>query len=63
MLLGCRLPWAGRRDCLIDRFDARAEMSDIPIYDPTAQPAKKLTADEIEIQQLCIFERYRDIVD
>ena len=38
-------------------------MSDIPIYDPTAQPAKKLTADEIEIQQLCNFERYRDIVD
>jgi hypothetical protein len=58
-----RLPWAGRRDCLIDRFDVRAEMADIPLYDPATAPVKKLSGDEQEIQQLCNFERYRDIVD
>jgi len=39
-------------------------MSEIPVYEAaTAPPPKRLTPDEMEILQLCNFERYRDLVD
>ncbi|CAN0178460.1 unnamed protein product, partial [Ectocarpus sp. 12 AP-2014] len=53
------MPWNGRRDVLIDRFDARAVLDMVPL-------SPKDTGDHREkkgLETFLSFERYRGIVD
>ncbi|CAM9397538.1 unnamed protein product, partial [Hapterophycus canaliculatus] len=53
------MPWNGRRDVLIDRFDARAVLDMVPL-------SPKNTGDHREkkgLETFLSFERYRGIVD
>ncbi|CAM9243347.1 unnamed protein product [Ectocarpus sp. 12 AP-2014] len=56
---GALMPWNGRRDVLIDRFDARAVLDMVPL-------SPKDTGDHREkkgLETFLSFERYRGIVD
>ncbi|KAH9711889.1 DRY EERY domain-containing protein [Citrus sinensis] len=59
--LCCRIPWNGKQDVLIDRFDGRA------LLDFIREPAKHLHAqkkseEEEELEEFVNFERYRDLI-
>jgi arginine/serine-rich splicing factor 16 len=55
-----RMPWQGRSDVLIDRFDVRAHLDYIPENPPQAEAT---TNEELlREDRLANYERYRIIV-
>lgn len=55
------IPWNGKQDVLIDRFDGRA------LLDFIREPVKRLHAqkkseEEEELEEFVNFERYRDLI-
>ena len=55
-----RLPWRGDTGCMIDRFDVRAHLDEIPSYSVDEEEDKK-TAEDWEERQ-ANYERYRILV-
>ncbi len=56
---GTRVPWNGRADVLIDRYDARTLLDVLP----QPLPAPPGTDErERELEALCNFERYKALV-
>eukprot|EP00246_Nothoceros_aenigmaticus_P010780 TRINITY_DN2761_c0_g2_i1.p1 TRINITY_DN2761_c0_g2~~TRINITY_DN2761_c0_g2_i1.p1 ORF type:complete len:537 (-),score=134.05 TRINITY_DN2761_c0_g2_i1:836-2446(-) len=55
------IPWNGKEDNLIDRFDGRALLD--YIWDYNGQHAQReKTEEEEELEELVNFERYRDLI-
>lgn len=61
-LLFCRIPWNGKQDILIDRFDGRALLDFI--RDPSSRHFRALekSEEEEELEEFVNFERYRDLI-
>lgn len=58
----CRIPWNGKQDILIDRFDGRALLDFI--RDPSSRHFRALekSEEEEELEEFVNFERYRDLI-
>mmetsp|Transcript_13373 Transcript_13373/g.48685 ORF Transcript_13373/g.48685 Transcript_13373/m.48685 type:complete len:571 (+) Transcript_13373:246-1958(+) len=56
------MPWNGRQDVMIDRFDGRALLDFIREYNPRVQWPPELTDEQIETAQLVNFYSYRNLV-
>ncbi|KAL3676389.1 hypothetical protein R1sor_026337 [Riccia sorocarpa] len=56
------IPWNGKENNLIDRFDGRALLDFIREYDPRTRPVREKTDEEEELDELVNFERYRDLI-
>ncbi|KAL9261169.1 CLK4-associating serine/arginine rich protein-like protein [Drosera capensis] len=56
------IPWNGKQDILIDRFDGRALLDFI--RDPSSRRfrAQEKTEEEEELEEFVNFERYRDLI-
>ncbi|XP_024519082.1 CLK4-associating serine/arginine rich protein isoform X1 [Selaginella moellendorffii] len=54
------IPWNGKKDNLIDRFDGRALLDFIRESDKSRRHEK--TEEEEELEELVNFERYRDLI-
>lgn len=54
-----RMPWRGDIDSMIDRFDVRAHLDDLP---PTSTSAIKLSAEEDWEERQANYERYRILI-
>lgn len=58
IVLFCRMPWQGKNDNFIDRFDVRAHLDWIPEPPDTIDVDVALTSEDRHIN----YERYRIIV-
>ncbi|ONK64626.1 uncharacterized protein A4U43_C07F28130 [Asparagus officinalis] len=58
----CTIPWNGKQDVLIDRFDGRALLDFI--RDSSSRPyrVQEKTEEEEELEEFVNFERYRDLI-
>mmetsp|Transcript_21354 Transcript_21354/g.35310 ORF Transcript_21354/g.35310 Transcript_21354/m.35310 type:complete len:380 (+) Transcript_21354:69-1208(+) len=56
------MPWQGKVDNMIDRFDGRALLDMIFEYDSTRAPVREETIEELEENNLINYERYRSLV-
>eukprot|EP00271_Cylindrocystis_brebissonii_P022933 TRINITY_DN907_c0_g1_i2.p1 TRINITY_DN907_c0_g1~~TRINITY_DN907_c0_g1_i2.p1 ORF type:complete len:506 (+),score=97.46 TRINITY_DN907_c0_g1_i2:181-1698(+) len=56
------IPWNGKPDILIDRFDGRALLDFIREYSPRLHPPRTKTDEEEELEEVVNFERFRDLV-
>lgn len=54
------IPWNGKQDILIDRFDGRALLDFI--RNPASRRAPEKTEEEKELEEFVNFERYRDLI-
>ncbi|XP_047090697.1 CLK4-associating serine/arginine rich protein-like [Lolium rigidum] len=56
------IPWNGKQDVLIDRFDGRALLDFI--RDPSSRPfrAQEKSEEDEELEEFVNFERYRDLI-
>ncbi|KAF9682394.1 hypothetical protein SADUNF_Sadunf05G0104500 [Salix dunnii] len=54
------IPWNGKQDVLIDRFDGRALLDFIREFGPRQPPQK--SEEEEELEEFVNFERYRDLI-
>ncbi|KAG2540241.1 CLK4-associating serine/arginine rich protein-like isoform X1 [Panicum virgatum] len=56
------IPWNGKQDVLIDRFDGRALLDFI--RDPSSRPFRvpEKSEEEEELEEFVNFERYRDLI-
>ena len=54
-----RMPWRGDRDSMIDRFDVRAHLDDIPAITSNGEDAAE---EEVWEERQCNYERYRIII-
>jgi hypothetical protein len=44
------------------RFDGRALLDFIRPYDPRLRPPREKTEEELELDELCNYERYKDVI-
>ncbi|OVA15821.1 Suppressor of white apricot N-terminal domain [Macleaya cordata] len=56
------IPWNGKQDILIDRFDGRALLDFIRSSDSRNFRAQSKTDEEEELEEFVNFERYRDLI-
>ncbi|KAG7170678.1 CLK4-associating serine/arginine rich protein-like [Homarus americanus] len=56
---GSMMPWRGDSDSMIDRFDVRAHLDDLP---PVSSSSLKLTAEEDWEERQANYERYRILI-
>ncbi|GAB2282614.1 hypothetical protein Dimus_017153 [Dionaea muscipula] len=56
------IPWNGKQDVLIDRFDGRALLDIIRDFDSRRLRAQDKTEEEEELEEFVNFERYRDLI-
>ncbi|WOL02796.1 CLK4-associating serine/arginine rich protein [Canna indica] len=56
------IPWNGKQDVLIDRFDGRALLDFIRDSSTRAHRVQEKTEEEEEVEELVNFERYRDLI-
>lgn len=56
------MPWNGRQELLIDRFDGRALMDFIREYNPRNAPRQEPTDEQIDTDNLVAFYSYRNLV-
>ncbi|KAH7427728.1 hypothetical protein KP509_10G057000 [Ceratopteris richardii] len=56
------IPWNGRSDNLIDRFDGRALLDFIRENDGRFRARREKTEEEEELEERVNFERYRDLI-
>uniref|UniRef100_A0A7C9A2H6 Suppressor of white apricot N-terminal domain-containing protein n=1 Tax=Opuntia streptacantha TaxID=393608 RepID=A0A7C9A2H6_OPUST len=56
------IPWNGKEDILIDRFDGRALLDFIREPDARRYRAQQKTEEEEELEEFVNFERYRDLI-
>lgn len=57
------IPWNGKEDNLIDRFDGRALLDVIREYSSSAQQVpREKTEEEEELEEMVNFQRYRDLI-
>ncbi|MCO5607172.1 hypothetical protein L7F22_061365 [Adiantum nelumboides] len=56
------IPWNGRNDNLIDRFDGRALLDFIRENDGRFRARREKTEEEEELEERVNFERYRDLI-
>jgi len=56
------IPWNGKQDVLIDRFDGRALLDFI--RDPSSRPfrVQEKSEEEEELEEFVNFERYQDLI-
>ncbi|MCH84226.1 CLK4-associating serine/arginine rich protein-like, partial [Trifolium medium] len=55
-----RIPWNGKQDILIDRFDGRALLDFI--RDSSFRRVQEKSEEEEELEEFVNFERYRDLI-
>lgn len=56
------IPWNGKQDILIDRFDGRALLDFIRDSDSRRFRVQEKTEEEEELEEFVNFERYRDLI-
>lgn len=56
------IPWNGKQNILIDRFDGRALLDFIREPDPRLYRSREKTEEEEELEEFVNFERYRDLI-
>lgn len=56
------IPWNGKQDILIDRFDGRALLDFIRDASSRHRRAPERTEEEEELEEFVNFQRYRDLV-
>lgn len=56
------IPWNGKEDILIDRFDGRALLDFIREPDARRFRVQEKTEEEEELEEFVNFERYRDLI-
>ncbi|XP_042481999.1 CLK4-associating serine/arginine rich protein-like isoform X3 [Macadamia integrifolia] len=56
------IPWNGKQNILIDRFDGRALLDFIREYDSKHSRVQEKTEEEEELEEFVNFERYRDLI-
>ncbi|KAJ7567667.1 hypothetical protein O6H91_01G001400 [Diphasiastrum complanatum] len=56
------IPWNGRKEIMIDRFDGRALLDFIRENDGSSRFHREKTEEEEELEELVNFERYRDLI-
>ncbi|CAN6478627.1 unnamed protein product [Victoria cruziana] len=56
------IPWNGKQNILIDRFDGRALLDFIRDADSRRIRAQEKTEEEEELEEFVNFERYRDLI-
>ncbi|KAH9288421.1 hypothetical protein KI387_032538, partial [Taxus chinensis] len=56
------IPWNGKQNILIDRFDGRALLDFIREHDPKLYRSREKTEEEEELEEFVNFERYRDLI-
>lgn len=56
------IPWNGKQNILIDRFDGRALLDFIREPDPKLYRSREKTEEEEELEEFVNFERYRDLI-
>ncbi|URE11762.1 splicing factor, arginine serine-rich 16 [Musa troglodytarum] len=56
------IPWNGKQDILIDRFDGRALLDFIRDSSSRAYRVQERTEEEEEVEEFVNFERYRDLI-
>lgn len=56
------IPWNGKQDILIDRFDGRALLDYIRDSSSRQFRAQEKTEEEEEVEEFVNFERYRDLI-
>ncbi|KAJ0976000.1 hypothetical protein J5N97_017965 [Dioscorea zingiberensis] len=56
------IPWNGKQNILIDRFDGRALLDFIRDSESRAFRAREKTEEEEELEEFVNFERYRDLI-
>ncbi|CAA3018023.1 Hypothetical predicted protein [Olea europaea subsp. europaea] len=59
---GCRIPWNGKQDVMIDRFDGRALLDFIRDSSTRRPQVAEKTEEEEELEEFVSFERYRDLI-
>lgn len=57
-----RIPWNGKQDILIDRFDGRALLDFIRDPSSRHRRAPERTEEEEELEEFVNFQRYRDLI-
>ncbi|VAI04937.1 unnamed protein product [Triticum turgidum subsp. durum] len=56
------IPWNGKQDILIDRFDGRALLDFIRDSSPRSFQTQEKSEEEEELEDFVNFERYRDLI-
>ncbi|XP_074581445.1 uncharacterized protein LOC141837969 [Curcuma longa] len=56
------IPWNGKQDILIDRFDGRALLDFIRDHSSRNSRVQQKTEEEEEVEEFVNFERYRDLI-
>ena len=56
------IPWNGKQDILIDRFDGRALLDFIRDPSSRHRRAPERTEEEEELEEFVNFQRYRDLI-
>lgn len=56
------IPWNGKEDIMIDRFDGRALLDFIRDPDTRRLRQQEKTEEEEELEEFVNFERYRDLI-
>lgn len=56
------IPWNGKEDNLIDRFDGRALLDMIREYNSSHMQQREKTEEEDELEVMVNFQRYRDLI-
>lgn len=56
------IPWNGKEDILIDRFDGRALLDFVREPDARRFRVQEKTEEEEELEEFVNFERYRDLI-
>ncbi|XP_042438578.1 CLK4-associating serine/arginine rich protein-like [Zingiber officinale] len=56
------IPWNGKQDILIDRFDGRALLDFIRDHSSRNSRVQHKTEEEEEVEEFVNFERYRDLI-
>lgn len=56
------IPWNGKQDVLIDRFDGRALLDFIRDSGSRPLRVQEKTEEEEELEEFVNFERYRDLI-
>ncbi|GMP27995.1 hypothetical protein CsSME_00003730 [Camellia sinensis var. sinensis] len=56
------IPWNGKQDILIDRFDGRALLDFVRDSSSRRFHAPEKTQEEEELEEFVNFERYRDLI-
>eukprot|EP01126_Amoeba_proteus_P042372 TRINITY_DN4600_c0_g1_i8.p1 TRINITY_DN4600_c0_g1~~TRINITY_DN4600_c0_g1_i8.p1 ORF type:complete len:434 (-),score=76.15 TRINITY_DN4600_c0_g1_i8:650-1951(-) len=54
------MPWSGDTGKMVDKYDGRALLADIPNWGPTK---KVMTEEESDLESSLNFERYRDLIE